>query len=414
MKRFFLYAMMTAGMLASCSQSENEGLSGDETDMLPSADKILISASAPIAKIDATPTRSSGSIGADKDDLHGKWNNEILHIYACQKDPETGITRADKITTTQDTYVLFDEKAKATGGSDRGDITWLEGTPSRYFPRNGAYDFFGYYADNAISDGTVAQVKDGKSGNGNKVLFKEFTITGAEDLMVAKAKLTDEQKPNLDQIDYNKAFSSYTARRGVQPSMTFEHLLTRLVFFVDGEGNAAPEKAYVKSVTVKSKTTGELAVVYSDEDDKGIVWTTNDADRVPLALKERGDDGQMIDLVPANSYAPRKDDPAKTIGEALLVEPEVESYEITVTIRQEEDANGNPIDKPEDTFTRILKASDVTTKDGTKLDKFKASNSYNITISVYGVEKVEIEAVLGAWGEGGSASMNPDEFTDVQ
>lgn len=47
MKRFFLYAMMTAGILASCSQSENEGLSGDETDMLPSADKIMISASAP-------------------------------------------------------------------------------------------------------------------------------------------------------------------------------------------------------------------------------------------------------------------------------------------------------------------------------------------------------------------------------
>ena len=50
MKRFLLYAMMTAGVLASCSQGENDGLPQDDsvnggTDAAP----ILLSAVAPSA-----------------------------------------------------------------------------------------------------------------------------------------------------------------------------------------------------------------------------------------------------------------------------------------------------------------------------------------------------------------------------
>lgn len=63
MKRIFLYAMMATAVLASCSQSENEGASGTEpVDLTPSADAILLSAAAPSVTVN-TSTRSAGTIG---------------------------------------------------------------------------------------------------------------------------------------------------------------------------------------------------------------------------------------------------------------------------------------------------------------------------------------------------------------
>ena len=48
MKRFLLYAMMTAGVLASCSQGENDGLpQGDSVNGGTDAAPILLSAVAP-------------------------------------------------------------------------------------------------------------------------------------------------------------------------------------------------------------------------------------------------------------------------------------------------------------------------------------------------------------------------------
>lgn len=105
-----------------------------------------------------------------------------------------------------------------------------------------------------------------------------------------------------------------------------------------------------------------------------------------------------------------------TVGEALLVEPGVESYEIEVAVKQEIDKDGNamPEDKQTETYKLVLKASDVK-KDGVPagLTSFAASNSYNVTIAVYGVEKIELKAELGEWLDGGDIDLNPDDtFTE--
>lgn len=460
MKRNFLYAMMAAGVLASCSQSD-EVNNGSGNPLEPSADAIMISAESPSISVGAS-TRSAGSVGADGATLSNEWDGQRLHMFAFPKDAVSGKTVSEKITQDHAYSPLFDNVAVAAAGTS-ATITWADGK-TVYFPRNGAYDFFGYYADDATTGNPTVEAMAGSN-----VCYVPFTITGSEDLMTAKAALTDADKGKLETGDYNKAYSSYTARKNVQPNMKFEHLLTRLVFKIKGMGDANPEEVYVRSIKVKSKSTGKLVFVYSEEINKGIKW---DATESLLALQERttdGDGNKVMQLLDKsrwesafNLYEKNADDSykyqqkttltgehtdltnilgkyhasekaanANLVGEALLVNPGVAQYELEVEVMQYYDADGNLIPAPEnqaDYYTAadkryykyggnptdpfLLKASEVTLTGKTELagiDAFEASASYNVTIAVYGLQKIDITAELGEWKEGGDITVNPDD-----
>lgn len=409
MKRFFLYAMVAAGVLASCSQSENEGVSGNEpVDLTPSADAILLSAAAPSVTVNTSTSRSAGTIGGDGNTISNTWSGQKLYIYACQKDSKTGITMSDRIADLN-TYALRDEEGTVGTGDKTSGVTW-KNNESRYFPRSGAYDFFGYYGDDAVTGEAKSEAM-----NGINVLYKSFVINGSQDLMIAKAELSDDDKAKLNPEDINKAFSSYTARRDVQPSMKFEHLLTRLVFNIKGMGSSKPENVYVQSIKVKSKTTGKLVFVYAADANKGIQWDGNDKGSL-VSLQERNGN-VMQPLTDKTYYASATGAAAPTpVGEALLVESGVETYDIEVVVKQEIDESGNtvPDGQQTETYKLTLKASDVT-KDGAAagIATFAASTSYNVTISVYGIKKIELTAELGEWINGGNIDINPDDtFTE--
>lgn len=407
MKRFFLYAMVAAGVLASCSQSENEGVPGNEpVDLTPSADAILLSADAPSVTVNAT--RSAGTIGGDGAVISNEWSGQKLYIYACQKDSKTGVTMSDRIADLN-TYALRDEEGTVGTDEQISGVKW-KNDESRYFPRSGAYDFFGYYGDDAVTGEARSEAM-----NGTNVLYKSFVINGSQDLMIAKAELSEADKAKLDAEDINKAYSSYTARREVQPSMKFEHLLTRLVFNIKGMGSSKPENVYVQSIKVKSKTTGKLVFVYAADANKGIKWDGNDEGSL-LSLQERNGN-VMQPLTDKTYYASAADAATPTaVGEALLVEPGVETYDIEVVVKQEIDESGNtvPVEQQTETYKLTLKASDVT-KDGAAagITTFAASTSYNVTIAVYGIKKIELKAELGEWIDGGDININPDDtFTE--
>ena len=406
MKRIFLYAMMATAVLASCSQSENEGASGTEpVDLTPSADAILLSAAAPSVTVN-TSTRSAGTIGGNGATISNTWSGQKLYIYACQKDSKTGITMSDRIADLN-TYALRGEEGTAETGS-KASVKW-KNDESRYFPRSGAYDFFGYYGDDAVTGEAKAEAM-----NGTNVLYKSFVINGSQDLMIAKAAISDDDKAKLTSEDINKAYSSYTARRDVHPSMKFEHLLTRLVFNIKGMGSSKPENVYVQSVKVMSKTSGKLVFVYAADANKGIQWDGNT--RSLLSLQERNGN-VMQPLTDKTYYASATSAPTPTpVGEALLVEPGVETYDIEVVVKQEIDESGNAVPEGQqtETYKLTLKASEVT-KEGASagISTFAASTSYNVTIAVYGITKIELTAELGEWINGGDININPDDtFTE--
>lgn len=428
MKRFFLYAMMVAGALASCSQSENGDLpEGGSENSKPDADKILISAVSPSVSVNVT--RSSGTIGADGTTLNTGWSGQELYVFGYRK--EDGVAQ---ITTNADDWVFNSQyqKAIAEKGADTPNSTTLKWVDTAtgsedatlYYPRSNYYDFFGYYADEASNVDNVAIA--------NGTASVPFVITGAEDLMIAKTT------PSSDVVAADKLFGSYAARHGVQPVMTFEHQLTRLVFKVATPAPANPaaptpteqknieeaKNVYVKSIEIESKTTGNLIFAYTAPDVDPLAWTNND--RAYLSLKERNA-GVMQDLntgITIPSLPESKDEFTGTlgkyaasesgtlVGEALLVEPDASEYQMKVTVMQYYDGSGKLIPEARREYTYPLDktkllASAVTGGVGATTT-FKRSHSYNITITVYGVQDIKITAQLGDWIFGGDLPVDPE------
>ena len=125
----------------------------------------------------------------------------------------------------------------------------------------------------------------------------------------------------------------------------------------------------------------------------------------------------MQPLTDKTYYASATSAPTPTpVGEALLVEPGVETYDIEVVVKQEIDESGNAVPEGQqtETYKLTLKASEVT-KEGASagISTFAASTSYNVTIAVYGITKIELTAELGEWINGGDININPDDtFTE--
>lgn len=395
MKQFFLYAMMAASVLASCSQSENEGSPTEPTDgvELDMASPINLSAAAPSVKVNVT--RSSGTIGVENDGtISNQWSGQTLYVYGCQRDKTTGTIDLDG------TYALSGldmqgEKCVVTETATKSAVTWERGT--RYFPRNGVYDFYGYYADDALT--SIMSIQD---RNGSKVIAGNVEINGSQDLMIAKAVPSIELPAG---VTADKVFSASAARAGVQPNLKFNHLLTRLVFSIQGVGTDSPENVCVQSIKVKSKSTGKLVVVASTEDGRNVFF---DDTKTDLLLQERVD-GVMKALSEDKYYASAAGEDATPIGEALLVAPD-DSYDVEVIFRQAKDKDGQdiPEDQQVQKYNTTLIPGNVVTG-GATINTFAPSTSYNVTIVTNGVKILEMTAELGEWLNGGNITINPDE-----
>ena len=87
------------------------------------------------------------------------------------------------------------------------------------------------------------------------------------------------------------------------------------------------------------------------------------------------------------------------VGHCLMVAPGEKEYEMEITLKQTfktDDDSTNPVGKT--TITRkITIPEEATAAEGT---------SYNVKVKVYGMEKIEVEASLTAWKEGGDIEVD--------
>ena len=120
---------------------------------------------------------------------------------------------------------------RADANTNEGEAMIKNGTIN-YYPPAGNFDFFGYHADNAVAT-TAAIAKT------DELWTVPFTIDGTQDLMSTKAALTPTQESKLTGTRANDFYSAYAARKGVHPTLTFKHLLTRLQFSVKAGNDAA-------------------------------------------------------------------------------------------------------------------------------------------------------------------------------
>lgn len=430
MKAKFLLTLMTAALATACS-NDNDINNDDPGLMADEYAKINIGVSA-----GEMTTRGTGSVGGtDATDNH--WAGQTLNIYMMEKGSmELALFGLDGAET-----VIFDNKKFHAPDSLASGDAICEDLTVAYYPQNGTFDFWGYHIDNAgtgtngvgvpefrSTDGSVIEISSSASDEENNVargnatcVVVPFEIDGTQDIMSGKAPAGSELSlPSGLKAD--KVYSASAARKGLQPNILFQHHLTRFTFHViagnpeaagvDTTGaTPAAEAIYVDTITLKSKTKGELYVAYMTKPAKGVCQFVDDS-LVTLPLKQRDVDAsgnplnnsnlKPLQSVPLAWTIERDADGNITaneadtvkVGEALLVAPGELTYPLSLSLSQ--------------------KVGGITKKFKFKADvklnssAFQAGSSYDVIIKIYGLEKIGVTTTLQRWTDGGDINIDTD------
>lgn len=423
MKKMFFFALAAAGMLTACSNDDTLGVNGDQN---VSEQQIRLGVAS--SKVQ---TRGTGTVGG-MTDAENVWAGQTLWVYMLQKGSmDLAYYKAPAVGTTAaaETEVFNNKKFNAPNAADNtksGLATTADGTIA-YYPVSGNYDFWGYRVDDAVAgDPVVKLVNDA----GDEVAADQATkrvvdikIDGSQDIMAGKAAPSTDEVAKLGNYADN-FYSAYAARKGVQPNITFNHLLTRFTFEVRAGSKATAglpaggntDAVKVTGVSVDSKTTGTLTVAYTGETKAAADLLTFTGDASALTLKQR--DAALADnnapLVALEPVSLTWTDDAATIGdvikvgEALLVAPGQTEYPLTIALSQDVlQKVGDPkVTMPLEQKATIKMAAG---------QKFEPGKSYKVTITVYGLEEIKVTATLVPWVDGGSIDIdddrNPNEGT---
>lgn len=417
MKKMFFFALAAAGMLTACS---NEDTLGGNDDQNVSEQQIRLGVAS--SKVQ---TRGTGTVGGMTED-ENKWAGQTLWVYMLQKGSmELGYykTPADAAGAAVGTAVFDNKEFKAPNTAEStvsGLATTADGTIA-YYPVSGNYDFWGYRVDDAVT-GTpdVKLVDDTDTEVAADQATKrvvDITIDGSQDIMAGKATPSADEVTKLGNYGQN-FYSAYAARKGVQPNITFNHLLTRFTFEVRAGSKATAgagasgntEAVRVQGVSVESLTDGKLTVAYKGETKEAADLLTFTGDASPLTLKQRAagadNNAPLVDLEevaltwPADANATVGD--VLPVGEALLVAPGQTEYPLTIALAQKVKKNTTAADKED----MALEQKATIKIDGTQ--KFEPGKSYKVTITVYGLEEIEVTATLVPWQDGGSIDIDDD------
>lgn len=415
MKKMFFFAL-AAGMLTACSNDDTLGGNGDQN---VSEQQIRLGVAS--SKVQ---TRGTGTVGG-MTDAENVWAGQTLWVYMLQKGSmDLAYYKAPAVGTTAaaETEVFNNKKFNAPNAADNtksGLATTADGTIA-YYPVSGNYDFWGYRVDDAVAgDPVVKLVNDA----GDEVAADQATkrvvdikIDGSQDIMAGKAAPSTDEVAKLGNYADN-FYSAYAARKGVQPNITFNHLLTRFTFEVRAGSKATAglpaggntDAVKVTGVSVDSKTTGTLTVAYTGETKAAADLLTFTGDASALTLKQR--DAALADnnapLVALEPVSLTWTDDAATIGdvikvgEALLVAPGQTEYPLTIALSQD------VLQKVGETKVTMPLEQKATIKmDGVKA--FEPGKSYKVTITVYGLEEIKVTATLVPWVDGGSIDIDDD------
>ena len=413
----FFFALAAAGMLTACSNDDTLGGNGEQN---VSEQQIRLGVAS--SKVQ---TRGTGTVGG-MNDTENVWAGQTLWVYMLQKGSmDLAYYKAPAVggVVTPDAKVFDNKEFKAPNAADNtnsGLATTADNTIA-YYPVSGNYDFWGYRVDDAAVGGTpvVKTVDDAGTeveANAATKRVVDIEIDGSQDIMAGKAAPSADEVTKLGNYADN-FYSAYAARKGVQPNITFNHLLTRFTFEVRAGSKATAglpaggntDAVKVTGVSVGSKTTGTLTVAYTGETKAAADLLTFTGDASALTLKQR--DAALADnnapLVALEPVSLTWTDDAATIGdvikvgEALLVAPGETEYPLTISLSQDvlEQLTGAKV-------TRPLEQKATIKMDGTK--KFEPGKSYKVTITVYGLEGIEVTATLVPWADGGSIDIDDD------
>ncbi len=400
MKKLMFFAIAAAGLLTSCTSDENFESEVSPLGQETVDDRVPIEIG--IGKAASVKTRGTGTVGGLKDSI---WNKQIVNVFMFNKNT-LNLTHTD---ANDPTPLYRDVEFYTPDGvhTNRAiDVT----KAIKYYPTTGRFDFWGYRIDDAERLDTIHGINNPKSTRATL----DFKIDGSQDVMVAHAIADTSTTIG------KRAFSAYSARNGVQPELTFKHLLSRLTFKIIAGNNDAMDPTtgiFVDSISIKSKSTGKLTIAYTPEDAlakienadtliaKYIEWNDTVAKK-ELFLKQRaahapGVRNDSLDLVKLVSIQPNSTTVGLPVGEALLVAPDA-SYDILVYMHQYKPT----VEGGQNIIRKVFTAPDVV-----KLESgsFKPGYSYEVQIKLFGLSPIEITTTLKGWQDGGQISITPED-----
>lgn len=388
MKKFFFFAIAVLGMMTGCRKAEMDPVKNQVDD----SDRVAVQFAVDAPSLTITKTKGAGAVE--------EWAGAEHPLYILGYE-RAATTYALDAATTLIPNIVADAPADATVGGIEvvhpdGDVNAAGesiATEPYYYADNKVYDFYGYYVDDAAGQNTLAA-----DANGASITLK---IDGTQDIMAAKAD------PGLDVVAgvaERNAYSAYAARRGVHPTLTFEHMLTRFNFHAVA-GAASGKNVTIEKVTLDSYDDVTLTVA-----------------PVPALAKVAEDTKETLELTGVTSASAYVNDPESyeydyaalletgdaEIGNSIMVVAGETSHTITLTTKLKE---GKQDIAP---LTIPLNAADVVTADGKPVEKFEAGYQYDIILTVYGPEEVKITAVLTEWKDGGNTVIDPDKWFEEE
>lgn len=370
-------------MLTGCSKSTDAGQPEPEQEPVDNRVPILLGTH-PVLTSDILSRGIGGVGGTDKEG--NNWNGETLYIY--------GITPNE--------VPIENQQAVAPTANAKGTISWVSGVGPFYYSSSGAYDFYGYHIDDAV----VTAPARNEAG----AYTLDFTIDGTQDLMVASTNktqdITDSGNSEVVGMESN-LYSAWSARRNVVPNLVFQHLLSRLNFkVVAGSSETAnlTNKVHISKIEVFSKSVGTLIIIPQGEEEDKAQGIKNMQD-IPadtplpfLVMKAASDPTASKKLEALTPVA--AETTAANVGVGMLVYP-AESYDVVIHTSQ----IINGVDKVGEIKWKIIPPKEEAQEQAA----FEAGKAYSVTIKVYKLDEIKVDATLNPWLDGGEIPVDPDD-----
>ena len=333
MKKLFFFAIVALGMTAACQKPDAPV---DETNE-PVA--IQFGVKAPVASV--TKTKAAVT----------EWKNTPVHVLASN-------------------YTSKTFKWVESGTIAEGDETITFNNTPLFYEGDIAYDFRACY----LGDDVTALT-------GVTSFSVPVKITGDEDIMAATTNRSDDLDNATPPEGKNKPtdaqmYSAFAARRNVHPSLTFQHMLTRVKVTVNYVGTQQGDlEVSLGDLTVNSKTDGTLNL----EGTTPVLTMSGNASPLAITLTDNKGD--------------------------IMIEPGLTELVFAFNLYANALGDSNP---EASGFT--LKAKDVqNTQGNAELTAFNAGEMYDVTITVYDLEEITVTATITPWAEGGDYTYDPDD-----
>lgn len=369
MKKIFLFAIAAVGMTVGCQKFQEIFNPGQDS----------LDDGSPVPVMLGTNVSATATTKAAVTDL-----NELqLNILGVKQGSD--LTVADSYLLGKYTNNTVSAHQLTPGSVETPTAPYETGA---YYAQQGNYDFYGYYLGGAgITAGkTITATKD--------VISVPVTLTGKEDILIAKT--TKAKDANAAHVDVTKVYSAYSARRGVVPTLLFDHQLTMFKFnIINGSDFHGKDVTMnVTKLVIKSYTEGNIEI--NNKDDNGCKFVPGTATG-DLSYSEGATTNN-----PIASFT-NKDEEKELTGSVMVV-PGATKYDMTLTLTQTgyEEPVGTPVETP---VPVEIKLEDPT-------EPFKAGVCYEVTVKVYAQEAVLVNVALTPWEDGEKINIDTDEDTD--